>query len=161
MTDIKIPITWSAARSHRPSGGLTTNQLVPVNSIILSPNHWNGKAIGNKHWFFILKGAKNPEPVRGFYNEFLNPALEKHRKVFEVLADKIKAPVEDDQMSGIGVSSTRSTQTDRSGGWGTLLQHRNQLRRTFMEYFVWATRNKARFPSPRGELTVEDLWTCP
>lgn len=87
--------------------GLKTQSLVKVNSLVLSPNYWDDNAAGNKHWFFILEGCKNPEPPRGIYNEFLNSALEKHRKVFEILGDKTKCPVTEDQMSGIGVSSTR------------------------------------------------------
>lgn len=88
--------------------GITSNTLVTVDTLLASPNHWEGNAVGNKHWFFILKGCKNPDPVRGIYNEYLNSALEPHRKVFEVLGAKTKAPCSDDQMSGIGFSSTRS-----------------------------------------------------
>lgn len=86
--------------------GLKTLDLIKVNNVVLSPNHWDG-ATGNKHWFFILDGARNPEPCRGIYNEFLKPELEKHRKVFEVLGDKTKCPVVAEQMSGVGFSSTR------------------------------------------------------
>lgn len=88
--------------------GLKTLDLVRVNSLVLSPNHWDENAVGNKHWFFILDGCKNPLPTRGIYNEFLNSKLEKHRKVFEVLGDKTKCPVADDQLSGVGFSSTRN-----------------------------------------------------
>ena len=86
--------------------GLKTLNLVCVNSIVLSPNHWDGE-IGNKHWFFILDGCRNPLPARGIYNEFLHPRLEKHRKVFEVLGDKTKCPPADEQLSGVGFSSGR------------------------------------------------------
>jgi hypothetical protein len=87
--------------------GLKTQDLVRVNSLVLSPNYWDENNVGNKHWFFILEGCKNPEPARGIYNEFLHPKLEQHRKVFEVLGDKTKCPVADDQLSGVGFSSTR------------------------------------------------------
>ena len=87
--------------------GLKTLDLVRVNSLVLSPNHWDENAVGNKHWFFILDGCKNPLPTRGIYNEFLHPKLEKHRKVFEVLGDKTKCPIAADQLSGVGFSSTR------------------------------------------------------
>jgi hypothetical protein len=87
--------------------GLKTFDLVRVNSVILSPNHWDENAVGNKHWFFILEGCKNPLPTRGIYNEFLRSNLEKHRKVFEVLGDKTKCPPTDEQLSGVGFSSTR------------------------------------------------------
>jgi hypothetical protein len=84
-----------------------TESLVRVDSLMLSPNYWDGNATGNKHWFFMLHGCHNPEPVRGLYNEFLHPSLEKHRKVLEILGDKLKCPVSDDQLSGVGFSSTR------------------------------------------------------
>lgn len=87
--------------------GLKTLDFARVDSIVLSPNHWDGAAIGNKHWFFVLDGCKNPLPTRGIYNEFLNASFEKHHKVFEVLGDKMKCPAADDQMSGVGFSSTR------------------------------------------------------
>ena len=63
-------------------------------------------AVGNKHWFFIMKDCKNPDPVRGIYNEFLSPKFEEHRKVFEILGDKTKAEPTQDQLSGLGFSST-------------------------------------------------------
>lgn len=88
--------------------GLKTLDLVRVNSIVLSPNHWDDNAVGNKHWFFLLEGCKNPLPTRGIYNEFLHSRLDKHRKVFEVLGDKTKCPVAEDQLSGVGFSSTRN-----------------------------------------------------
>lgn len=87
--------------------GLKTLELVRVNSVVLSPNYWAGNAVGNKHWFLILEGCRNPEPTRGIYNEFLSPALEEHRKVFEVLGDKTKCPPAPDQLSGLGFSSTQ------------------------------------------------------
>lgn len=87
--------------------GLTTEQFVPVQTILNSPNHWDGQATGNRHTFFILEGCRNPEPARGIYNEFLKPDLDQHRKVFEILGDKTKCAPTDDQLSGLGFSSTR------------------------------------------------------
>lgn len=87
--------------------GIKTETFTEVSSVILSPNHWGENNIGNKHLFFILKDCINPDPVRGIYNEFLNPALEKHRKVFEIIGDKTKCQATQDQMSGIGISSTQ------------------------------------------------------
>jgi hypothetical protein len=87
--------------------GIRTENFVKVNTLMYSPNYWDGNAVGNRHWLFMLDGCKNPMPTRGIYNEFLNSALEKHRKVFEVLGDKTKCPVTDDQLSGLGFSSTR------------------------------------------------------
>jgi hypothetical protein len=63
--------------------------------------------VGNKHTFFVIEGAKNDEPTRGFYNEFLHPRLEPHRKVFEVIGDKTKCQPTDGQLSGLGFSSTK------------------------------------------------------
>ncbi|WP_192246173.1 hypothetical protein [Mesorhizobium silamurunense] len=90
--------------------GIKTETLVPVDTLMASPNHWDGQEIGNKHWFFILNGCRNPEPARGIYNEFLKGALEPHRKVFEVLGAKTKCPVAEEQLSGVGYSSTRKDQ---------------------------------------------------
>lgn len=87
--------------------GLKTEQFVPVNSVMFSPNHWDEQSIGNKHWFFLLDGAVNNEPTRGIYNEYLNSALDKHRKVFEVLGNKTQCPPTADQLSGLGFSSTK------------------------------------------------------
>lgn len=89
--------------------GIKTETFVAVDTIVLSPNYWeSGNQTGNKHWFFILKDCKNPDSVRGFYNEFLRSDLDKHRKVFEILADKLKCEYSEDQMSGIGFSSTKN-----------------------------------------------------
>ena len=96
-----------AGAASREVWGLKTQDLVRVNSIVLSPNHWDEPGVGNKHWFFILDGCVNPLPARGIYNEFLHPRFEKHRKVFEVLGDKTKVPVASEQLSGVGFSSTR------------------------------------------------------
>lgn len=88
--------------------GITTETFVPVKTLMYSPNYWDGQAVGNKHWFFMLQGCKNPEPARGIYNEFLRGDLEQHRKVFEMLGDKTKCPPTDNQLSGLGFSSTRA-----------------------------------------------------
>lgn len=87
--------------------GIPTEQFVRVQTVLNSPNHWEGESTGNKHWFFILEGCQNPDPVRGIYNEFLKPELEQHRKVFEVLGNKTKCPVISEQLSGLGFSSTQ------------------------------------------------------
>jgi len=87
--------------------GINTEQFVKVNTLMFSPNFWDDNTVGNKHHFFILEGCKNPEPTRGIYNEFLNSNLEKHRKVFEILGDKTKCQPIEDQLSGLGFSSTR------------------------------------------------------
>ena len=55
----------------------------------------------------MLDKCTNPEAVNGFYNEFLRNELMEHRKVFEVLASKLKCEFSNDQLSGLGFSSTQ------------------------------------------------------
>jgi hypothetical protein len=99
----------TAANISQDKWGLKTEQYVKVGAVMLSPNYWGGSAVGNKHTFFIVEGCKNDEPTRGFYNEFLHPRLEAHRKVFEVIGDKTKCQPSPDgaQLSGLGFSSTK------------------------------------------------------
>lgn len=98
---------WYGGQISQKAWGLSTETWVPVTTIMLSPNFWQGKEVGNKHTFFMLEGCKNDEPVRGIYNEFLRPDLDKHRKVFEVLAAQTKVEVADNQLAGLGFSSTQ------------------------------------------------------
>ena len=93
--------------SSRDVWGVKTHTFHKVDMIMNSPNHWDGEKTGNKHVFFMLAGCANPEPARGFYNEFLNEELHAHRKVFEVLGSKMKTPESDQQLSGLGFSSTK------------------------------------------------------
>lgn len=87
--------------------GIDTMKFQKVSCIMFSPNHWEGNAIGNKHLFFMIDGCKNPDPVRGFFNEYLRADLEKeHKRVFEALGSRAKAEYSDDQLSGLGFSST-------------------------------------------------------
>lgn len=104
IRDVGVGIQYG----HRPLNywGMNTGSFQEVSMLCLSPNFWSGQHFGNKHWFFILEGANNPEPTRGIYNEFLRQELRQHRKVFEVLADKTKCPPVERQLSGLGFSST-------------------------------------------------------
>ncbi len=89
--------------------GLTTNTWQPVSVAMLSPNYWHngGDNKGNKHYFFVLQKAVNNDPVvRGFYNEFLTESLYPHRKVFEILGRRLLVEPSDQQLSGLGFSST-------------------------------------------------------
>lgn len=86
--------------------GITINKFVPVSSICLSPNYW-GKQVGNKHYMFMLKGCINPDRPNGFFNEYLNNVLYEHRNVFEALGSKMKVDDCNNQLSGLGFSSTK------------------------------------------------------
>ncbi|MDQ0364995.1 hypothetical protein J2S42_001664 [Catenuloplanes indicus] len=86
--------------------GITTEQFVPVSTVMYSPNYFDGNEVGNRHYFFMLKGCVNDQPTRGIYNEFLRGDLQPHRKVFEVLGDRTKCEPTPDQLSGLGFSST-------------------------------------------------------
>lgn len=86
--------------------GITTEQFVPVSTVMYSPNYFDDNEIGNRHYFFMLKGCVNDQPTRGVYNEFLRRELQPHRKVFEVLGDRTKCEPSPDQLSGLGFSST-------------------------------------------------------
>lgn len=90
--------------------GVNTNTFNKVNVAMLSPNYWDDqKGIGNKHFFFMLDGCINDGVARGFYNEFLNTELDKHRKVLEMVGTKLKTEKSDQQLSGVGFSSTQKT----------------------------------------------------
>jgi len=97
----------TAANISQEKWGLKTEQYVKVRAVTLSPNYWGDNAVGNKHTFFLLEGARCDEETRGFYNEFLHPRLEPHRKVFEVIADKTKCQPTEGGLSGLGFSSTK------------------------------------------------------
>lgn len=87
--------------------GLKTNTFIPVTLACLSPNYWGDSATGNKHYFFMLDGCSNPQSPRGFYNEFLRDDLNEHRKVFEMLASRMQPESLQDQLAGVGFSTTQ------------------------------------------------------
>jgi len=97
----------TAANISQEKWGLATEKFVKVNAVMLSPNYWGDSTSGNKHTFFVIEGCKSDEDTRGFYNEFLHPRLETHRKVFEVIGDKTKCQPTEGQLSGLGFSSTK------------------------------------------------------
>lgn len=86
--------------------GINVNKFVHVSAICLSPNYWNG-SFGNKHFMFMLKDCINPDNPNGFFNEYLTNELYNHRKVFEALGSKMRVADCDNQLSGLGFSSTK------------------------------------------------------
>jgi len=85
---------------------ISTERFHAIKAITLSPNHWQDKSVGNKHFLFFLEGCVSDESPRGFYNEMLKESLMPHRKVFEVLAGKIQVESTKNELSGLGFSET-------------------------------------------------------
>lgn len=103
---LEIVESIGAANASKEVWGINTNTFVPVTMVMNSPNHWDGEETGNRHYFFMLNGCKNPADTRGFYNEYLKSELNEHRKVLEILGNKLRAEHSEDQVSGIGFEST-------------------------------------------------------
>ena len=91
----------------RDAWGITTNSFQKVNVMMMSPNFWDDLSVGNKHYFFMLENCKNEDKARGFFNEFLKSELDAHRKVIEVVGSKMRTDESDQQLSGLGFSSTQ------------------------------------------------------
>lgn len=96
-----------ATHTSKEIWGIKTLGWSKVSAVMLSPNFWDGNAIGNQHFFFMLENCINPGTARGFYNEFLRSDLDAHRKVLELVGSKMRAEECPDQLSGLGFSSTQ------------------------------------------------------
>ena len=98
----------SASQSSKEIWNIHTNNFIPVSVMMYSPNYWDEQeGIGHRHCFFMLKDCVNPENPNGFYNEFLRNDLMEHKRVFEALGEKMRVAASDNQLSGIGFSTTK------------------------------------------------------
>ncbi len=104
---VEIISSLPESQAGRLAWGLQTQSFHRVRLLMHSPNFWEGQAVGNRHLFFMLEGCRNDGSARPFFNEFLRPDLEPHRKVFEVVGARMKPADSDEQLSGLGFSSTR------------------------------------------------------
>lgn len=115
--EMKIIESLPSSQATRQVWGLPTQTFHKANVLMLSPNQWDDKPTGNKHYFFMLEGCANDGTARGFFNEFLDARLDPHRKVFEMVGSKMKPADSANQLSGLGFSSTqRNTLTVRVKG---------------------------------------------
>ena len=102
---IASPLTGSTL--SKTVWNVQTGNFHKVNVLMLSPNYWGDKGVGNKHYFFMLSDCLNDDTARGFFNEFLKEEFNEHRKVMEIVGNKMQTTESEDQLSGLGFSSTK------------------------------------------------------
>lgn len=112
---LEILESLPSSQATRTLWNLPTQTYHRVSTLMMSPNYWQrgdndpsgASGIGNRHFFFMIDGARNDGSARGFFNEFLKEDLTPHRKVFEIVGAKMRPENTEDQLSGLGFSSTR------------------------------------------------------
>jgi len=104
---VEIIKSLPSSQSVREVWGIPTQTFHNVNILMLSPNYWDDKTVGNKHFFFMIDGCLNEGKARGFFNEFIKSEFDTNRKVFEIVGSKMKTEESNNQLSGIGFSSTQ------------------------------------------------------
>lgn len=104
---IKIVKSLPSSKAVRKHWNIDTETFHKVNVVMLSPNYWDEQGVGNKHYFFMLDRCMNDGQARGFYNEFLKQELDQHRKVLEMVGNKLRTESSENQLSGLGFSSTQ------------------------------------------------------
>lgn len=93
---------------NRTLWGLKTGQFHKVLIALPSPNYWDGSNLqGNKHLFLMLADCTSDETPNGFFNEFLRTDLDGHKRVFEALGTRMRVKASNEQLSGLGFSSTK------------------------------------------------------
>lgn len=105
---IRLISSLSPSTASKTVWGVETNRFHPVSVCMFSPNYWDKQSgIGNRHYFFMLDGCVNDTQPNGFFNEFLKEELMPHKRVFEALGAKMRVDPTEEQLSGVGFSSTR------------------------------------------------------
>lgn len=105
---IKFLESLPSETSSKTIWELKTNQFHQVSVCTLSPNYWDEQCgIGHRHYLFMLGGCKNEEQPNGFFNEYLQEDFMEHKRVFAALGSQMKVAHSDNQLSGLGFSSTK------------------------------------------------------